>query len=93
MATRAQMEPRARELDARCSDGIDVSLWWHPADDSLTVEVVAGDESLRLHVAPGEALDAFHHPFAYAAHRQVSFSTEIGVCSDHSSTTSALGRR
>ena len=58
-----------RELAARESDGIHVALLWHPGDNALTVSVEderVGDR-FQLAVAPDRALDAFYHPFAYAA--------------------------
>jgi hypothetical protein len=58
-----------RELAARDSDGIHVVLLWHPRDNGLTVSVEdarVGDR-FDLAVAPDRALDAFYHPFAYAA--------------------------
>jgi hypothetical protein len=58
-----------RELAARESDGIHVVLLWHPRDNALTVSVEderAGDH-FEISVAPDQALDVFHHPFAYAA--------------------------
>jgi hypothetical protein len=57
------------ELAARESDGINVVLLWHPDDDALTVSVedTRLDQSFQLTVAPDRALDAFNHPFAYAA--------------------------
>ena len=58
-----------RELAARESDGIHVALLWHPGDDTLTLAVEderAGDR-FQVAVAPDRALDAFYHPFAYAA--------------------------
>lgn len=61
-----------RELAHRTNNGIDVYLLWHPADDTLAVTVFddAG-ESFELVVDPAEALDAFDHPYAYAAFRGV----------------------
>ena len=59
----------ARELAARESDGISVLLLWHPREDALAVSVEddrRGDR-FQLAVAPDRALDAFYHPFAYAA--------------------------
>jgi alkanesulfonate monooxygenase SsuD/methylene tetrahydromethanopterin reductase-like flavin-dependent oxidoreductase (luciferase family) len=61
--------PQARELAARESDGIQVLLLWHPDENAVTVSVEdarAGD-CFQLAVAPDRALDAFYHPFAYAA--------------------------
>jgi len=58
-----------RELAVRESDGVQVLLLWHPDQDALTVSVEdsrAGDH-FQLMVAPDRALDAFCHPFAYAA--------------------------
>ena len=61
--------PQTRELAARESDGIHVLLLWHPDADALTVSVEdarVGDH-FQLAVAPDRALDAFYHPFTYAA--------------------------
>jgi hypothetical protein len=61
--------PHSRELAARESDGIYVLLLWHPREDTITVSVEddrRGDR-FQLAVAPNRALDAFYHPFAYAA--------------------------
>jgi hypothetical protein len=58
-----------RELASRENDGLHVLLLWHPAENALTVaveDIHAGDR-FRLAVAPDRALDAFYHPFAYAA--------------------------
>lgn len=66
----------ARELDARAGDGIDVRLLWYPATNTVTVTVIDAtrDHSFELAVEPAKALDAFHHPFAYAAFRGVVFA-------------------
>lgn len=61
--------PHTRELAARDSDGVHVSLLWHPAANAVTVSVEdarLGDR-LQIAVAPESALDAFYHPYAYAA--------------------------
>jgi hypothetical protein len=61
--------PQTRELAVRESDGIHVALLWHPRENTLTVSIEdarAGDR-FQLAVAPDRALDAFYHPFAYAA--------------------------
>lgn len=61
--------PQTRELAARESDGVHVLLLWHPRENAVTVSVEdtrLGD-CFQLAVAPERALDAFHHPFAYAA--------------------------
>ena len=57
------------ELANRRSDGIDVTLWWSPSDSAVAVEVLhlASDSTFELVVDRSRALDAFYHPFAYAA--------------------------
>ena len=60
---------QTRELAARENDGIHVSLLWHQPENTLTVSVEdsrLGDR-FQLAVDPDRALDAFYHPFAYAA--------------------------
>ena len=60
---------QTRELAARGRDGVSVRLLWHPRANAVTVLVEdarVGDR-FRLAVAPERALDAFYHPFAYAA--------------------------
>jgi hypothetical protein len=51
------------------SDGVSVRLLWHPRDNALTVSVEDGrlGDCFDLAIAPDHALDAFYHPFAYAA--------------------------
>jgi hypothetical protein len=60
-----------RELDHRHANGIDVTLWWDPAGDRLYVTVLddIGD-AFELTVEAHEAVDAFNHPYAYAANRE-----------------------
>ena len=59
----------SRELASRESDGVHVLLLWHPQDDALTVTVddARGGHRFELAVDRDRALDAFYHPFAYAA--------------------------
>jgi hypothetical protein len=62
----------ARELAQRLSGTGEVLLLWHPESDcvELSVNDVATGEGFQIEVAPGTAMDAFHHPFAYAARRE-----------------------
>jgi hypothetical protein len=59
----------ARELAARENDGLHVLLLWHPRSDEVTVSVddTRTGRYFELPVQRDRALDAFHHPFAYAA--------------------------
>ena len=62
-------ETSTRELAAREYGGVFVRLLWHPRMNAVTVSVEdnrAGDR-FQFAVAADHALDAFYHPFAYAA--------------------------
>ena len=56
-----------RELARRAGGGIEVALYWCPADDTTSIEVRESSSGERLaFIVPGEhALDAFYHPFAH----------------------------
>ena len=59
-----------RELDSRCSDGIDVRLVWDSEDGRVSVVVsdTRTGEIFEIGVPDrARALDVFHHPYAYAA--------------------------
>jgi hypothetical protein len=58
-----------RELAHRTSDGIEVTLFWSKATDRVTIAVLDShsEESLEFDVDGSAALDAFTHPYAYAA--------------------------
>ena len=62
-------QPQTRELASREGDGLHVLLLWHPREDRLTVTVDdhRSGERFELPVRRERALDAFNHPFAYAA--------------------------
>ena len=59
----------SRELAARETDGLHVQLLWNPIADAVSVAVddLHAGERFHLAVARERALDAFYHPFAYAA--------------------------
>jgi hypothetical protein len=58
------------ELDHRSADGLDVSLWWNADEDRTFVFVDDGrtGQTFRIAVEAGDALDVFHHPYAYVEH-------------------------
>ena len=67
--------PGTRELDSRMSDGIRVRLLWHSVDGHVSVAVqdTKGGETFEVPVGDDDrALDVFHHPYAYAARRQLA---------------------
>ena len=57
------------ELAYRAHDGVEVSLLWSKRCRRLTVAVSDSrtDQSFELTAHPENALDVFHHPYAYAA--------------------------
>ena len=62
-----------RELAQRSSYGIEVTLFWTESTNLVTIAVIdlhSADE-LEFEVDGSAALDAFDHPFAYAATRRV----------------------
>jgi hypothetical protein len=63
------------ELTSRDSGGLHVALLWMREIDVLTVSVrdCATGDRFELVVEEGEALDAYYHPYAYAALRGVSY--------------------
>ena len=64
-----------RELDHRSNDGLEVTLLWQPETDRITVKVFDGKtgDDFDLSVDSADAMDAFRHPYAYAASRGVHF--------------------
>ena len=66
-----------KELASREYDGLVVSLFWSKAAARVKVSVADQklDKELHLDVPGTCALDAFYHPFAYAAGR--------GLCLGH----------
>ena len=57
-----------RELAHRSSAGVDVTLYWHPTLDELTVWVRDQRHGTQFEIHPQRhlALDVYHHPYAYA---------------------------
>ena len=60
------IRPRSRELAQRSSNGTRVKLLWRQGTRKLWIEVREPDLVLAIPVQPDQALDAFHHPYAYA---------------------------
>ena len=64
------------ELDHRSHDGLEVTLLWEAEANRVSVVVFdarSGDD-FDIEVGSAEALDAFHHPYAYAASRGFRFT-------------------
>ena len=63
-----EFESERRELARRSSAGVDVTLYWHPKLDELTVSVRDERRDAYFEIRPHRylALDVYHHPYAYA---------------------------
>ncbi len=75
------MDTTRAELDHRTSDTVEVSLLWHRDLDavSLTIRDRRSGKSLEIPVARDRALQAFRHPFAYAASIGVDYATNLAA--------------
>lgn len=64
----------SRELAQRVSGADEVLLLWHPELDRVEVSVrdLVTGTGFQIEVAPANAIDAFHHPYAYNAGRQTT---------------------
>jgi hypothetical protein len=72
------------ELSRRASDGVEVALLWRRRDGSIRVAVEdsrSGDR-FQVDVEPAKALDAYEHPYAYAAFAGVEYREPATVTSD-----------
>jgi hypothetical protein len=67
-----------RELAHRDNDGIEVTLFWRPADDELTVCVCDQRRGAYFEIHPQAhlALDVFYHPYSYVSSSTVHFEDE-----------------
>ena len=75
LPARGECVRAARELAHRLSGTVEVRLLWHPEIDrvELSVRDLATGAGFHIEVAPDNAIDAFHHPYAYAARREDSY--------------------
>jgi hypothetical protein len=68
----------SRELAHRTNDGLEVTLFWQPATDELTVCVC--DKRLgayfEVRPEPRRALDVFYHPYSYVSSSVVHYQDE-----------------
>jgi hypothetical protein len=64
-----------KELAGRENEGLEVSLLWSKSTDRVKVAVADArlDQQFQFDVAGADALEAFYHPFAYAAGRGSCF--------------------
>jgi hypothetical protein len=74
-----------RELAQRTSDGIEVVLFWSKPSQRVMIAVLdtRSAETLEFEVDGSAALNAFNHPYAYAATRRVRSVARLGVAVTH----------
>jgi hypothetical protein len=75
-----------RELAHRAANGIDVRLFWSQPANRVTVEAYdsRADEVIEFEVEPDAALEAFNHPYGYAATCRVRITTTMTIGSANS---------
>jgi hypothetical protein len=76
--TNFDIQSTVRELAYRNNDGIEVTLFWRPADDVLTVCVCDWQRGayFEIHPDPHLALDVFNHPYSYLPSSVVHYEDE-----------------
>jgi hypothetical protein len=74
MAAATVINERRRELAHRSGGGLEVTLYWNAADNSISIELrhLASETSLRFAVPADQALDAFYHPLAHVQYSAAS---------------------
>ena len=67
-----------RELAHRIRDGVEVTLFWVKGANAVRLEILDSQtgEMLAADVEPHAALEAFNHPYPYAARRSGSHSED-----------------
>jgi hypothetical protein len=67
-----------RELAHRTGDGVEVTLYWRPDNDDLSVCVCDHRRGAYFVVRPEPhlALDVFYHPYSYIAASDVHYEDE-----------------
>lgn len=67
-----------RELAQRQNGGVEVLLLWHPEVDRVEVSVRDSrtGAAFQIDVPPADALEAYYHPYAYAARFESSFGVD-----------------
>lgn len=68
-------EAAREELAHRAADGVEVTLLWCRCHETVAVQVAdhGANTLFELVVAREHALDAFYHPFAYAAQQGLDY--------------------
>ena len=72
------------ELAHRASNGIEIRLLWNRRSDEVRVCVINSRTGVdfELQAEHANALDVFHHPYAYAAARGISYDEAHAAATD-----------
>jgi hypothetical protein len=72
------------ELASRASNGIEVALLWNRRSDEVRVCVTDAHSGVYFELAAerDNALDVFHHPYAYAASRGIAYGQTDAASTD-----------
>jgi hypothetical protein len=75
-ATTTASTAATKELAHRAADGVEVSLLWSKRTKRVFLRVrdSRSGEEFELIVPSSQALDAFHHPYAYASFNGVEYT-------------------
>jgi len=77
LGTHIDSEAPRLELAHRTSDGIEVTLLWCACHDTVAVQVSDQGNLFEVVVASDQALDAFYHPYAYAAQQGLGYELPL----------------
>jgi len=87
------IEKPTRVLAERRTGSVEILLLWHPMSNEVELRIhdTSKEAELGFRVPPGEAMEAFRHPYAYAARqgysalpsRTASIALEPLVCSNY----------
>jgi hypothetical protein len=70
-----------RELAQRVGGGLEITLYWDPIADRVSVDVyhLATEETITFPIASDRALDAFRHPFAYLPRQRTTLPEHLAA--------------
>jgi YD repeat-containing protein len=69
----------SRELAHRHQDGLQVTLLWDARSNEVSIALLddRSEAAFAFVVDPASALDAFHHPYAYAPGADLEAAAEL----------------
>ena len=80
-----------RELASRESNGIEIRLLWNRGPTSASASSTPSGSYFELQAEHANALDVFHHPYAYAAARGITYDHDRATATEMEQPVSARG--